>query len=87
MNQDMRVLYRYRVFHMKNLSGQNNAENAIGKMLCGFDDISSSGHNDEYEVLRSSKGWQTHYFEYKKGYGRWTIDSLNSMMQGIWAEY
>ena len=87
MNQDMRVLYRYRVFHMKNLSGQNNAENAIGKMLCGFDDISSSGHNDEYEVLRSSKGWQTHSFEYKKGYGRWRSDSLNSMMQGIWAEY
>ena len=28
---NMRVLYRYRVFHMKNLSGQNNAENAIGK--------------------------------------------------------
>ena len=86
MNQDMRVLYRYRVFHMKNLSGQNNAENAIGKMLCGKKK-SSSGHNGEYEVLRSSKEWQTHSFEYKKGYGRWTIDSLNSMMQGIWAEY
>jgi hypothetical protein len=84
MNQDMRVLYRYRVFHMKNLSGQNNAENAIGKMLYGFHK-SSSGH--EYEVLRSSKEWQTHSFEYKKGYRRWSSDSLNSMMQGIWAEY